>query len=150
MRKLVSLGVAAAAALGLLAGSTGSASAIGGPQGCREHSVPVGFGIQLQPCVYNSIYANSVASTVNVYGALQSQVRVYQAVARVNADGSITDFYPSALYTVDSDLTSPGYSYQSFSHDLYCSLGGGEFVIDSWITNNDQRYGSVQSPRFTC
>ncbi|MFD7453328.1 hypothetical protein [Kitasatospora sp. NPDC059827] len=149
MRKIASLALAAAATLGLVIGSTSSASAqsIGGLH-CREYSVPVGHNVKLQPCVDDSVYQNSVTSSVNVYGTPDTQVRVWQAIARVNADGSITDFNPSVLYTVDSDLTS-NTDYQWFGHNLYCAVGG-TLVIDTWITNNDVRQGSVQSPKFSC
>ncbi|MEU4117904.1 hypothetical protein AB0F71_25865 [Kitasatospora sp. NPDC028055] len=155
MRKLTSLALAAAATLGLVAGSAGSASAqaIGGG-GCRggidikANSVYVGHGVSLLPCARPDNYQNSVASSVTVYGTPDTQLRVWQAVARVNPDGSISDFYPSVLYTVDSDLTV-NVSQQWMGHDLYCALGG-TLVIDTWITNNDVRQGSVQSPRFTC
>ncbi|MFD9684633.1 hypothetical protein ACFXPX_01690 [Kitasatospora sp. NPDC059146] len=155
MRKLASLALAAAATLGLVIGSTSSASAqqIGGG-GCRggldikPNSVYVGHGVSLLPCARPNNLQSSVASSVTAYGTPDTQVRIWQAVARVNADGSISDFNPSVLYTVDSDLSN-NVSQQWNGHDLYCALGG-TLVIDTWITNNDVRQGSVQSPRFTC
>ncbi|MBD0671269.1 hypothetical protein [Streptomyces sp. CBMA156] len=154
MRKLKHLALATAA-LGLVLGSADSASAVTiGGGGCRmvngaNQPVSVGYGVSLLPCANgDDLGPNSMSATVGVYGTPTTQVRVWQAVARVNADGSISDFYPSILATYASDLTSTR-SYQYFNHHLYCALGG-TLVIDTWITNNDQRYGSVQSPRFTC
>ncbi|MFE9558248.1 hypothetical protein ACFYOD_32810 [Streptomyces sp. NPDC006703] len=108
----------------------------------------VGHGVSLLPCAYSDIYGSSMYARVSVSGTPDTQLRVWQAVARVNSDGSITDFYPGVLNTYASDLTSAT-SSQVFGHDLYCAVGG-TLVIDTWITDNGYRMGSVQSARFTC
>lgn len=134
-----------AVAAGGLCASAAPASAVTSGGGCRTSAAPVAFNVSLQPCAYySSLGWDAVDGAINVWGTPTTSVLVWIAPAVVNSDGSVTDTgeYRYAYYA------SPDVS-QNFSEDFNC-VPGRKMVIDSWLTDNGVRYGSVQSKPFWC
>ncbi|KJS55014.1 hypothetical protein [Streptomyces rubellomurinus] len=104
----------------------------------------VGFGISLADCAFNG-GPNAGAMTMRVYvsGNASTDLRLYAAVATVSG-GSVTDRYTNGGFLIPQ---GPIGAYIDMSG--YCGYGT-TMVVDAYVTESGNRYGSVQSPRFTC